>query len=217
MNEIVTEPEAAPLSAKQLLQRHGPAGGLILRLQRYALLGWGCFFALAIVFVGYALVAQLRPVPVIAVSEDGRMLGTVDYVDGTHRTEGELLAAARYFTQYYLSMNSATVFEDMALAMNMMETSLREQKLAEVKANDYLARIAAAETRAQVRFGEGAEQPQLIEQREEAARIRLRGQLLLDGPGGRVESPFDVTVTLRPVARTPLATHGVAILNVEDN
>ena len=223
------EHDAAPLprapkrqSGNALLLRHGTSGRLLLSLQRYALLGWIAFFALLSVFVATVVLSTLfARQPVIAVDEAGRVLGSFEYLDASQRTVQEHLAAARYFTQHYLSLNSSSIDEDYAEAMNLMAKPLFDASLLLVK-DGYLARVKHAGAVAQVSFtSEGAS---LLSRDGLHSTVRVKGSIHVRagaGAGGAAnearEQLFDLTLDLTAVARSSLSTFGFRVDRVTDN
>lgn len=206
--------QAKQLSDKDLLAMHGPTGGLIMRLQRYALLGWGLAFALLFVLVMYIFLDKIFGTPVLAVNEEGQVLGHFEYLSGASRTDDEVLAGGQRFLRDYLSANSAFIMEDYTRALNMMEESLRQQKLNEVLETNYLVRIGEANTRSHLEFSSS---PQIEWRRELQSEVRYRGNVVAQAGKSIVEQPFDITLTLQAVPRSTLATVGFKVIGIKDN
>ncbi|KAF0190539.1 MAG: hypothetical protein FD165_2620 [Gammaproteobacteria bacterium] len=204
------------IPTKELLQMHGPTGGLIARLQRYSLLGWGLAGVLLLVLVAYVFVDKLMPVPVLAVDEQGRILGQFEYLSPDSRTDNEVVAGSVAFLRHYLSANSAFVMDDYTEALNMMEESLREQKLAGVLENNYLTRIANANTVSHLDIDK-EHPPEILWRREQLSMLRVRGNVVAQAGNNVVERPFDISLEMRSVPRTTLATTGFRITKVMDN
>ncbi len=215
----ITVPEAVPTAVKpnSLLNRHGPSGWLILRLQRYALLGWLAFFLLAGVFVLYVFVERLAPQAVLAVDEGGRVLGQFEYLSPEVRTDQELIAGAMFFIDRYLSVNSATVYHDYSAALNMMSEPLRKQKIAEVKKTGYLTQIDQARSRSYLEYFENARAPTILWRRGLQTAVRLRGSMVMIRGDQTIERPFDLTVEMTLIARNTLATQGLVIDAIRNN
>ena len=116
--EILSAPK--PQTPSALLNAHGPTGGLIVRLQRYALLGWAVALLLALLLIGFVVLDKVTPTPVLAVDAGGRVLGSFEYLSPQARSDEEVKSAAKHFLQHYLSLNSETIFEDYTVALNMM-------------------------------------------------------------------------------------------------
>ncbi len=207
------------LTPNALVKRHGPAGSLLLRLQRYGTLGWALFFVTSFVFVLYLFADRLAPTPVIAVDPSGRVLGTFQYLNARQRTDQEVLASAMDFTQNYLSLNSASIFSDYAAAMNMMGKTLFQQSKTLITQDDYLARIRAAGAHSVVEFANGSGAPQILERKGLHAAVRLRGKIVVwpAGTGKSRSQPFDLTLFMTAIPRSTLSTQGFRIDAVKDN
>lgn len=204
------------LGANDILKKHGPAGWLVRSLQRYAMLGWLLFFILLGMIFVTNLVKMFVPQPVFAVDEAGHLLGVIEYLKPTSRTDQEIIAASKYFIQNFLSLNSATIFEDYAAAMNMMASAYLAETQKAVKDDNYLARVAAAKSRSWLEFA-ATDGAKIVERRNMNAQVRLRGNIVVDAGGGRVEKPFDVMLETEVVARNTNNTSGLVILNRKDN
>ena len=207
----------AKAKANELLAMHGPTGSLIRQLQRYSLLGWGLFFATLFMHMLIVLVSTLAPKPVVAVDEAGRVLGSIEFLRPSTRSTQELLAASQRFLHSYLSLNSDTIFEDYAEAMNMMSPDLQRITKESLKQDNYLARVQKAKTRSYLEFVQGSNAPTVLDRRDLDATVRLRGTILVEGQGGRVEKPFDSTLVVRAVPRTTNNTAGLMIIERRDN
>lgn len=205
------------LTDNDLLAQHGPTGGLITRLQRYSLAGWALAITFIALFVGYVFVDKLMPVPVLAVNEEGQILGHFEYLSPASRTDDEYVAGAIRFLRSYMSANSAFVFEDYTEALNMMAPDLRQEKIDKVVKTGYLARIADANTVSRLELDRDIP-PALIARRDLDGTVRVRGRVVARaGDAMSVERPFDVTVTLRAIPRTSLATYGFLVIDTKDN
>lgn len=215
-NEVPIE-KPAKAQANELLTMHGPTGFLIRKLQRFGLLGWGLFVATLLMHMLIVLVSTLSPRPVVAVDESGRVLGNIEFLKPASRSSQEILATAQRFLHAYLSLNSDTIFEDYAEAMNLMSPDLQRVTKEGLTRDNYLARVQKAKTRSWLEFAQGGDAPQIVDQRGLDATVRVRGAILVDGPGGHVEKPFDTTLALRAVARTTANTAGLMIIDRKDN
>jgi hypothetical protein len=215
-NPVAAEPPTKA-TASDLLKMHGPTGYLIRKLQRYALLGWGLFFATLLFHFLVVLVSTLAPRPVVVVDPAGNKIGNIEFLGTSTRSDQELLAAAMRFMRNYQSLNSDTIYEDYAEAMNAMSKELEAATKEALKRDNYLARVAKAKTRSWIEFGIGAQAPALVDKRDLEATVRLRGNLIAEGEGGRVEKPFDTTLVLHTVPRTTQNTAGIQIISRKDN
>ncbi len=201
-------------SSKDLLEKHGPAGSLVLILRRYALLGWVLFFLTAGYHALYVLVKTAQPIPVLTFDAQGRLLGQIDYVDPMQRADNELLADTKYFLIHYLSANSATIYDDAAIALTMMSEELRKKKLEQYKLTNQLKLIEKADVSSRVVFArEGDKKPTVIWRRDGKAAVRIGGQVRV---GKDTENDFFVELTLRLVPRTLENAHGIEVIDIRD-
>ena len=202
-------------TANEWVVQHGPQGWLIRRLQRYALLGWLLFAVMLALFVGEVALVTLRPVPVLAVDRAGRVLGRFEYLDASTRSSAEILAASQDFLTHYLSLNSGTIYNDYALALNLLAAPLEKTQLASIQKDGYLARVQKAETSSYLTFARGPQAPQILSRSGLHSVVRLRGQIVftsLQTPDQAPRTqPFDVTLTLTTVPRTRFNTQGLEI------
>jgi len=113
----------------ELIARHGVQGSMMLRLQRFSLLGWFLFSFLLVTNIVVVTIDQIIPEPVIAVDEAGRVLGTFEFMDASQRTNEEILAGAIYFARNYVNVNSSTIFDDYAASVNMMSPAFAKKTL----------------------------------------------------------------------------------------
>ena len=197
-------------SAKDLINDHGPSGWLIVRLQRYTLLGWFLFSLLSVVFVVYVLVAASRPVPVIAVDESGRVLGSFEYLNPAMRSDLEISNGAKHWLQYYYSLNSKTIFEDYTSALNMMDESLRQSKLKEVIELNYLKKIENANTRSHIEYA----QVNLMDRKGLFSVVELAGNIIIDNGVDLIDKPFYIRLGLEAVSRSSLGQLGTFGLKI---
>lgn len=201
----------------ELIMSHGIQGSLMLKLQRFSVLGWVLFLFLLVANVMVVAIDQIIPEPVIAVDESGRVLGTFEFMDASQRTRDEILAGATYFVRNYVNVNSATIFEDYAAAVNMMSPELAKATLSEVRRTGYLTAIKEGETDSRIKFSSGKAAPAIIRREGLEASVHLRGDIVVRYLSGTERStPFDFTVLMRLVPRTTLSTHGLQIIEIKE-
>ncbi|MHB8256719.1 MAG: hypothetical protein ACYDHY_16825 [Acidiferrobacterales bacterium] len=210
------------LDPNELLGRHGPGGWLIVRLQRYALAGWIAFFVLLALFVLLVFVSTLAPKPVVAVNAAGQVLGRMEYLGPDSRSDAEIRAAVKRFLDDYLSLNSTTIFDDYAAALNMMSPALRRAALQALRRDraaggDYLMRVRAARSRSRLTFDAPPGGVRILERRGLAARVRARGEIHIRDHRDRVTvRPFDMTLNVAIVARTMADTAGLEVTGIRE-
>ena len=201
----------------ELITRHGIQGSMVLRLQRFSMLGWFLFVFLLLMNVVVVTVDKIIPEPVIAVDEAGRVLGTFEFMDATQRTNEEILAGAIYFVRNYVNVNSSTIFDDYAASVNMMSPEFAKKTLDDVRRTGYLTAIREAETQSRVKYARGKVAPEIIRREGLEAVVHLRGDIVVRHINGEQRpTPFDLTVFMKLVPRTTLSTHGLQIVDIQE-
>lgn len=201
----------------ELIARHGLQGSMVLRLQRFSLLGWFLFSFLLVMNIVVVAIDQIIPAPVIAVDEAGRVLGTFEFMDASQRTNEEILAGAIYFVRNYVNVNSSTIFDDYAASVNMMSPAFAKKTLDDVRRTGYLTAIREAETQSRVRYARGKAAPEIIRREDLEAVVHLRGDIVVRHLNGEQRpTPFDLTVFMTLVPRTTLSTHGLQIVDIQE-
>jgi hypothetical protein len=199
---------------KALLHKHGATGSLVLLLRRYALLGWVLFCLLALYTGAYILVKAGQPIPVLTLDADGQLLGHIDYVDPLKRTDTELISGGKYFLLHHLSANSATIYEDAAIALSMMADELRARTLEQYKQTNQLRQIEQADVTSRMTFSrEEAKRARVVWRRADTAAIELQGDVRI---GDAIKNDYYVELTVQIVPRTQENTHGLQVLAIRD-
>jgi len=204
-----------PLTSKNLINEHGPAGALLLRVRRHGFVGWLLFIITAAIFMLYVFLMSLKPTPVLAVDEQGRVLGHFEYLSAESRTNDELVAGGMRFLRYYLSANSAFIMEDFTAALNMMAAPLRENKLQEALQSQQIVRIQEAKSRSHIILS--ADQPPSIERHDLRAQVRLVGEVVVQVGVQVISQEFDITLDIETIPRTTLSTSGINVIDIIDN
>ena len=205
---------AAPpgLRGNPALRRHGVNGFLLYRLGRYALLGWCCFLVSLTAFFLYALIDALRPAPVLAVDPSGRVLGHFEYLSADARSDAEIIAAARYFAERYLSLNSHSIYDDYAAAMTMMDAAQRAKTTEELRETNYLNKVRRADTRSYLEY---LAAPTLVSRDGDRALVSLSGRMIIYSRAElSTERRFDLLLDLRVVPRNSWATIGMQVVDM---
>ena len=212
--------ESAPgapraLRGNALLRRHGPQGFLLHRLARYALAGWCCFLLSLGAFFLYALIDALRPAPVLAVDRSGRVLGRFEYLSAAERSDAEILAAARYFAERYLSLNSHSIYDDYAAAMTMMDSAQRQRTAEELRQTNYLGKVRRANARSYLEY---LEPPELVGRDGDRALVSLSGRMVIYTRADiAAERRFELLLDMRVVPRSSFATAGVQVVDIRQS
>lgn len=210
------------MTANDILIKHGPMSGLVRQLQRFALLGWFLFALVLVLHFVLVMLSTMAPRPVVTVNASGQVIGNLEYLSPTARSDDELLAASMRFVQNFMSLNSESIFDDYSQAMNMMAPELFEKTRHSIMADNYLAIVAKSQTRSRIEFGRGELAPRVVERKDLEGQIRLRGQIVVydarvRGTSSEVKKPFDMTLRVRAVPRNTLNTAGITVMDWRDN
>ena len=214
-----TEPNSKPVKTKtNPLLGHGVGGWLMVRLQRYALLGWGVAFLVLILHFFVAALGAVTPRPVLVVDESGRVVGNLEILNSRARSDDELIAASKRYLSNCMSLNSATIYDDYAACMNMQTPELLAITKASLATDNYLPRVEKVKSRSWLEFSIVQNAPAIVGKHGMEVHIRLKGLAHVDLDGKPADSrPFDTTLGLRIVPRTSLNTSGIAVFETKDN
>ncbi len=218
MNDI----ELVNTNPIDIIKAHGPAGGLLLRLQRSARLGWFLFFITAFLFVGYVFIERIIPKPVLAVDESGRVLGTFEYVGGGYRTNEEYTEGVSRWMNYYLSFNAATIYQDVALAASAMHDvpenpdDARDKYFARLKSTNLPNTIANSDSRSHLDHDEGY--PKVVEglDKDGCVTVQDKGTIRILVSGVKRPQRYDIFTKVKPVRRSTLYALGTMGLKIMD-
>lgn len=200
------------------LLQHGPAGWLIKRLQRYAILGWIVAGVVIVLHFFVLTVSAIVPRPVQVVDQAGNLVGNIEYLKQSVRSDQEILAASMRYLTLRLSLNSATIYNDLAEAMNMESPEMQAITKTAITADNYLQRIEQLKSRSWLEFASGSSAPVLLDHKGLDAHVRLKGNISVDVGDKNVDpKPFDVTLTVRSAARNTKNTAGLQIIESRDN
>ena len=200
------------------LLNHGPAGWLINRLQRYAILGWIVAFAVIFLHFFIVTVSVLVPKPVMVVDQGGNLVGQIEYLKTGARSDQEILASSMHYMTLCQSLNSATIYNDMAACMNLQTPELRAITATALKKDNFLRRVEKIKSRSWLEFGTGTTAPAIVSRKGTDFVVRLKGNIFVDMGQKNIDpKPFDVTLTVRSAPRNSQNTTGIAILDSRDN
>jgi hypothetical protein len=196
---------------------HGTQGRLIVRLQRFSVLGWILFFLLLIGVMGLVAVSTLAPKPIVAVDAAGRVLGTLEYLSPSARSDQEVQATAAYVAQSCMSLNADTIAEDLAECMNMMAEPLYNHWI-ELLKTGYVSRIHQAGARSTVLIP--SDGVTIVERKGLTATVQVHGKLMLnsmaEGRSSTDEKPFALELTLTAIPRSTISTRGFRLEAYKD-
>ncbi|MFQ5588172.1 MAG: hypothetical protein ACE5F7_04970 [Nitrospiria bacterium] len=197
---------------------HGQAGSFLMRLQRYAVLGWFLFFLVFVILVGSYFLNTFLPKPLLVVDSEGRVIGDIDFLEPVKRLDEEIISGGMRFLDFYLSMNSHTIFDEYAVATSMMGPELLEEIKRLITEDGYLHKIATANTRSDIEFDQEENPPEIIKRGEHESAVRYRGTLTMFHKNEEpVKDPFDITLFMKFHPSTSLRRSGIEITAIHDN
>ncbi|MDI9347368.1 MAG: hypothetical protein QM538_02575 [Methylacidiphilales bacterium] len=174
---------------------------------------WGwvslCFGIINFVlFIIAVLWIALKPPVIVTIDNEGRISGTVEYLNASVRSDEEILLGLRQFLSAKMSLNRDTIFSDMSFALTMMSPELIEQELAILKKQESIERIQQSPARSYLSF----ESSTILERKNNHVTAELTGNLFI----GTNPYPFRVRITGLIVPRTKINTFGFQIQQYED-
>lgn len=214
-----SDDELKPIKTeKNPLLNHGPAGWLIIRLQRYAVLGWVIAFVVIVLHFAVLFASTLSPRPVMVVDQGGNIVGQIEYLKEGNRSDREIIESSMHYVSLCQSLNSSTIFNDMAACMNLQTPELQAITGESIKKDNFLQRVEELKTRSWIEFGTGEASPAIVGRKDKESRVRLKGNIFVDMGQKNIEpKPFDVTLAVRPAARNTKNTLGILVSESRDN
>lgn len=196
-----------------LLDRHGDTGSILKSLRRYGLLGWCLFGVSALSLLVLSTAYSLVPRPVLVVDREGRIQGQIAWRRST-LSRRQMLDESEEFVSNLLSMNSATIFDEYARALNMMSPPLRRRILDETRKDEYLSKILAAHLISWVTFATGGRAPHILKVAGHRVWVQVSGAIVADGAHAHRSAPFDLVLSIRRVPRTTANATGIEVDSV---
>ncbi|MBY5979217.1 hypothetical protein [Ferrimonas balearica] len=208
----------------------GATNSYFLRLSSLAGLGWAAFFVLLALYLFTLWFHATKPPQIMVVDQRGNFLGYVNFENPLARTDAELIGTLKRFGQCYWSLNAATVKDDVACVLSMMDTmpqvvsglSLREMHIESLKDSNFIAIVEAAGNKTTVQFFDaeidilerlsvvGIEgEPYML------VRATLAGEIQALGTRKTVKT-FRQEITLRLVPRTDFSLVGAKVHALKD-
>jgi hypothetical protein len=207
------------MSQSVVLPSHGKSGFLIVKLQRYSLLGWFLFVITGALFTGYVFIDKLTPPHSVVINESGQVVGALEYFDEWSRSDTEIIASSKHFIRSHLSLNTATIFDDRAIALNMMEKSLHDQTLLDLAESNFFTIVEDAQTVSRIEFVDGETYRNYVMRRDgKRITVMVNGNLLL-GVGKPRKIPFRTVLIVEIIPRRHSSgeqTEGIVILEIQD-
>lgn len=209
---------------------HGISGSYFLRLSTMGGLGWSAFFVLLALYLFTLWFHATKAPQIMVVDQQGNFLGYVNFDDPLARTDAELIGTLKRFGQCYWSLNAATVKDDVACVLSMMDNqataghplSLREMHIESLKNSNFIAIVEAAGNRTTVKFFDT--EMAILERRSEVnaagepfmlVRAILAGEIQALGTRKTVKT-FKQEITLRLVPRTDFSMVGARVHALKD-
>lgn len=203
-------------SKKEPQFSHGPKQKREAKLLRLLKIAIVVIVLQVLMFGAFVVAVTIKPEQPIVVDKDtGEVIG--EYMTTAFRTNAELIGGAKRFTQYHLSFNSATVYEDFAAALNMMSDKLRESRIKYLKESNLARDIKSASSTSHLDFST----EKILEMKGPYAKVELAGDLVIGNRNTtgadtlvvRKKVPFRIVTDLQMVPVTPNNTAGVKVVD----
>ena len=189
------------------------------RLDIYATIIWqnrivyAMFFVLIVASSAMIIAMLSRPVPVLLVDEQGRYVAEVSYRESPPLNEQQLETMSKRFLQHYLSQNSATIYEDAALALAALCPALREPTRKEWVDGGRLARIVERVQVSRVVFSEFALLKYLTPTDIQVSAV---GKILFSSDrSGEISTDFKLLMSLRLAPITANNYLGIEVCDIK--
>lgn len=195
---------------------HGPKQKREAKLLRLLKITIAVIVLQCVMFGAFVVAVTIKPERQIVVDKaTGEVIG--EYMTTGFRTNAELIGGAKRFAQYHLSFNSATVYDDFAAALNMMDDKLRERRIKYLKENNLARDIKSASSTSHLVFST----EKILEMKGPYAKVELAGDLVIGNRNSvntdtlviRKNVPFRIVTDLKMVPVTPANTAGVKVVD----
>ena len=195
------------LRTKELINMHGPSGKLVMSLRRYALLGWILAAILFVLLVLTLFIDSLRDVPVLAVDETGRVLGTFEYLDNNARTNEEITLTLKRWVDAKTSSNSSTIYEDHFFYQSLCSDELYLKEINIMQANLAPKKIKDAKLSSYVEWDDN--QTKILKKEGKNITFNAVGKVVIRESNTKLK--FNYTISAKIVPRTPKNTSGLIV------
>ena len=175
------------------------------------------FTLLLIVFLGglsLSIAYIIKPMPVLLVDEQGRYVAKVNYLSATPLSPLQLESMVKRFVQYYLSQNSATIYEDAVISLAALCPSLRTETQRQWIEGGKLARIVQRLQLSRVIFT-NVDILKYID--IDDVQVRIQGKVLIAGlqdSDDMDENNFDLELSLKLVPLSIQNYLGIEVCSV---
>ncbi len=211
---------ASPLKSEKAVRSEDQrqAESFIKKLQRFAILGWFLFFIVFAVLLASYFLGVVLPKPLLVVDSEGRVMGQIDFLEPVKRLDAEIITGGMRFLDFYLSLNSETIFDDYTIATGMMGPDLLEESKRLISEDGYLQKIAIAKSRSHIAFDQEEHPPEIISRGEQETAVRYQGVLtMFQENNAPVQNPFNITLFMKIHPSTSLRRSGIEITALHDN
>lgn len=199
---------------------HGPKEKREARLLWLLKIAMAAIVLQTVMFGAIVAALTIKPERVVVIDKtNGEVIG--EYQTTAMRTNAELIAGGKRFAQYHLSFNSASVYDDFAMALNMMSDKLRQQRIVYLKESNLARDIKSANSTSHLEFNT----EKIIELKGSFAKVEFAGDLVIGDRSAiavaaaadtvvvRKLVPFRIVVDLQMVPISTINTAGVKVVD----
>ena len=181
---------------------------LSIALYRLSALAFVLCIASAIALGLMGLALSQKPPTLIAIDDQGRVHGYIEYLRPDSRSDEEIRLAIVQFAKSYLSVSSANIVADTQLALTMMAPEMAEHEKRLLIESNRIATIEQSGISGRVQL----ERIDIERRSSGLVAVAVDGQIQI-GQGRR---PFGVLIEARIVPRTIHRTLGLRIESISD-
>ena len=193
-----------------------PQRDLVTKAARFGAFGWLAFAVVLLILVVQNLVLALTPKQVMATT-DGKVVGEVVFDEARLRSEDDIMIDLKNWVQHCTSVNKNTIYEDLSICVNHMESDLAEHRIAQYQKNNYAVSIANSGcNRTKIDFNDKKSRVSR-EKLGYAVDGRIAGRVICpQNDGDAVSQAFNVEVAAKLVPRDTNHPLGINVLEYED-
>lgn len=113
---------------------------LVAKAALFGAVGWIAFAVTAFALIGQNIVMAVMPKQVMA-SENGKVVGQVIFDEAKIRADDEIIGDVKTWVARCTSVNKISIYEDLAICLNHMESNLADLRLKQYEKNNYAVTI----------------------------------------------------------------------------
>lgn len=182
-----------------------------------ALLGWIVAAVLFVVSIALAIFIALKPAPLAGIDKDGFVVGQVVFDEPRLRDSNAVLADMKNFVRRCLTSSKQTVWEDITICMNHLESDLADKRMEAFEESGELLRIESYGCdRVEFNFDAAKTGITKHERMDYMAEGLLEGTAACNDSGNADFRKFKIKLTALLVPKTENVQLGIKVYDYED-